>query len=103
MPELRRDGLGFCFTGDLSQGYIVGICRGCAAWLRRYVDGIRGFMAAVRPALQDSPFSVNGGPPGGTSAPVALVAVLGELGECGLPDPRGPALWPDYLRNAEER
>jgi hypothetical protein len=69
---------------------------------RRHVDGIGGYMAAVRPALQDSPFSVNGGPPGG-NAPVALVAVLGELGEYGLPDPRGSALWPNSPRNAEGR
>jgi hypothetical protein len=102
-PSCGGDGLGFCFTGNLSQGHIAGICRGCAAWLRRYVDGIGGYMAAVRPALQDSPFSVNGGPPGGSGAPVALVAVLGELGECGLPDPRGSALRPNSPRNAEGR
>ena len=52
------------------------------------MQGVGDYMATARPALADSPFSVNGGPRGGTRAPVALVAVLGELGESGLPDPR---------------
>ncbi len=57
--------------------------------------------AAISPDCEDSPFSVNDGPRVGTTAPVALVAVLGELGETGLPDPRGPELWPHYLRAME--
>ena len=102
-PRCGGEVLGFAFGGNLSRGHISGICRDCAAWLRRPVGGIGGYMAAIRPALADSPFSVNGGPHGATSAPVALVAVLAELGETALPDPRGPELWPDYLRQAEGR
>ncbi|HEY9504769.1 MAG TPA: hypothetical protein VIQ27_02245 [Gemmatimonadales bacterium] len=100
-PRCGGDVLGFAFGGNLSRGHISGICLRCAAWLRRQVDGIGDYMSAIRPALQDSAFSVNGGPRVGTTAPVALVAVLGELGETALPDPRGPELWPDYLRAME--
>jgi hypothetical protein len=100
-PRCSGDALGFAFGGNLSRGYIHGICLRCAAWLRRPVDGIGGYMTAIRFALVDSPYSVNGGPRVGTTAPVALVAVLGELGEIALPNPRGPELWPDHLRAME--
>ena len=91
-PRCGGDGLGFGFSGNLSRGNLHGICRACGTWLHRSMQGIGEYMAAVRPALADSPFSVNGGARVATRAPVALVAVLGELGERGLPDPRGREL-----------
>ncbi len=100
-PRCGGDALGFGFGGNLSRGHMHGICLRCAAWLRRPMDGIGDYMSAIRPALEDSPFSVNGGPRIGTTAPVAIVAVLGELGETALPDPRGRELWPDHLRTLE--
>ncbi len=95
------DVLGFSFGGNLSRGNIHGICLRCAACVSRPMRGIGDYMSAIRPTLEDSPFSVNGGPRVGTTAPVAIVAVLAELGENALPDPRGSQLWPDYLRAVE--
>jgi hypothetical protein len=83
-PRCGGDVLGFSFGGNLSRGHIHGICVRCAAWLRRYVDGIGAYMTAIRPALEDSPFSVNGGRRVEAALPVALVAVLQELGETRL-------------------
>ena len=100
-PLCTGDVLGYSMGGNLSLGHVHGACRRCAAALSRPVDGIGDAMSAIRPALEDSLFSVNGGPQVGTTAPVAIVAVLGELGETALPDPRGSELWPDYLRAME--
>lgn len=92
-PECGGPGLGFSAAGGLSTGRVVGVCRRCETLLERFVWGIGSIMSGIRPLLEDTPF-VLGGPPERTRdwAPVALVAVLQELGATDLPDPRSPAI-----------
>ena len=103
-PECGSDGLGFAFAGALSGGHVTGVCRRCATMLTRSIWGIGTIMNGIRPILAGSPFLLTGLPVPTTDwAPIALVAVLGELGASDLPDPRATGLSTDRLRERGAR
>jgi hypothetical protein len=80
--------LGFAFAGGLSSGHVTGVCRRCATMATRFVWGIGTIMRCIRPVLEGTPFGLTGGTtPVPNRAPVALIAVLQELGESHLPRP----------------
>ena len=100
-PACGGEALGIGFPGSLSHGNVSGICRSCAMVLRRPMRGVGPFMSAIRPVLAGTPFSVNASGLRMGWEPVALVAVLAELGESGLPDPRSSWFSPPWVRKAD--
>jgi hypothetical protein len=94
-PACGGPAIGFAFAGALSEGCVTGVCRRCAMMLARWVPGIGAIMQGIRPVLADTPFGLTGcsvAMP--RAAPVALLAVLQELGESKLPSPRSRGFLP---------
>jgi hypothetical protein len=61
--------------------------------LERFIYGISTIRQGVGPVFEGTPFPLRGVPNQTRGRrPVALVAVLEELGETDLPDPRSPGL-----------
>jgi hypothetical protein len=84
--------LGISFGGFLSAGSIGGICLGCDLVVSRWIGGIGRIISGVRPALKNTPFYLRSGwGVGLNGAPVALVAVLQELGASDLPAANSPS------------
>ena len=87
--ECGGRGLGYDFAGGLASGRVLGVCARCGTMLERFVGGLVRINNGIEPALEGTAFRFTGLPEPTTDwAPAALVAVLGELGETGLPDPR---------------
>jgi len=97
-PECHGEGIGFTFAGGLSLAYVTGVCLSCGLVVHRTAHGLGAVVSGIRQALQGTPYPVSGSQTRAHSPPVALIAVLAELGETGLPDPRAPGLAPPYVR-----
>jgi hypothetical protein len=87
-PACSGPVLGYAFGGALSSGAVTGVCRRCATMVTRFVWGIGTVMRCIRPVLEGTPFGLTGGAADTPDrSPAALIAVLQELGETGLPAP----------------
>ena len=98
-PECSGPVVGYSFAGGLSAGHVNGVCRRCALVVSRWIPGIGAIMAGIRPILANTPFSLTGGSvPMPDRKPVALIAVLQELGATDLPAPDSPGFQPRPIK-----
>jgi hypothetical protein len=102
-PECKAPALGTSFGGHLSAGSIGGICIGCALVVSRWIAGIGRIWKGVQPILRDTPFYLRSGwGVGSNGPPVALIAVLQELGATDLPAVNSPSFQAKGAESEEE-
>lgn len=94
-PRCGAPALATFFGGALARGSVTGYCTGCARMVTRFVGGLGRVVSGCNRATARTPYHIPFGSfPGGWQMggePIALVAVLQELGAQELPDPRSRA------------